>query len=68
MTARHTQTILDLLLGTAHVILRRAQGDGWRRFIRYALARLPNSIYPVNLELQGLLPRSLVLRWSVLKP
>jgi len=47
-------------------LLRGAQSGGARRFIRYVLGRAPNSTYPLNLELRGLLARDVAFRWSVL--
>ena len=64
---RAVEGVCGALIPIERAILRRTQGDDWRKLIRYVLGRFPNSIYPVNLELQGLLPRSLVLRWSVLE-
>lgn len=46
--------------------LRRAQGDGAARFVRYLLGRFPNSTFPLNLEAQGRLDREVAFRWSVL--
>lgn len=47
-------------------LLRLAQAGGARRLIRYVLARAPNSTYPLNLELRGVLAPAIAYRWSIL--
>lgn len=64
---RGIERMCEVLVPIERQMLRGAQGNGWRKYVRYALGRFPNSIYPVNLELQGLLDPDLVVRWSVLE-
>ncbi len=47
-------------------ILRRVQGRGPQRYVRYVIARSPNSVFPLNLEIQGKLDPAVAWRWSVL--
>lgn len=48
-------------------VFGRLQGGGLRRLARLALIRLmPNSVFPINLHLQGQLERELALSWSIL--
>ncbi len=47
--------------------LRHLQGDGLRRLLRLLLIRLvPNSVYPLNLHVAGVLDRETALAWSIL--
>jgi hypothetical protein len=47
-------------------LLRATKGKGLVRFIRYAIGRSPNSVYPLNLEIAGVLDRETAFRWCVL--
>jgi len=48
-------------------VLGRLQGGGLRRLARLVLIRLmPNSVFPLNLHLQGRLDREVALTWSIL--
>lgn len=47
-------------------ILGAVQGDGWRKAVRLVVNRAPNSVYPINLELQGKLDPETALKWSIL--
>ncbi len=66
-----------LLTGTERFVSRifpwqvrmfeRLQGGGVRRIARLALIRLmPNSVFPLNLHLQGQLDRDVARTWSIL--
>lgn len=47
-------------------LLTRLAGDGVRRWARLAVNRSPNSVYPLNLAVQGKLDDATAFRWSVL--
>ena len=48
-------------------MLERLQGGGLRRLARVAFIRLmPNSVFPLNLHLQGQLDRDVARTWSIL--
>lgn len=47
-------------------ILSRIQGNGLQRFVRYVVNRSPNSVYPINLEIEGKIDHDVAFRWSVL--
>ena len=64
---RVIERVCKVLIPAERRMLRGAQGNDWRKYVRFVLGRFPNSIYPVNLELQGLLDPELVVRWSVLE-
>lgn len=55
-----------LLVPFERAVLRRAQGGGPSRYVRYVLGRFPNSTFPLNLEAQGIIGSDLAFRWSVL--
>lgn len=47
-------------------VLRWTKGRGLRRYLGYLVARSPNSVYPLNLELAGRLDSETAFRWSVM--
>ncbi len=47
-------------------LLRWTKGPGLRRYLGYFVARSPNSVYPINLELAGRLDSETAFRWSVM--
>lgn len=55
-----------VLVPLERAALKRAQGKGPLRFVRYILGRFPNSTFPLNLEAQGRLAGDLAWRWTVL--
>lgn len=58
--------LCSVLIPFERALLRRSQGPGPRRFVRYVIARFPNSVFPLNLEIRGLIGRDIAWRWSVL--
>lgn len=66
-------SILKMAEATCHVLvpvqrllLKGLRGDGVRKYLRYILNRSPNSIYPLNLEIEGKICKDTAFRWSVL--
>jgi 2-polyprenyl-3-methyl-5-hydroxy-6-metoxy-1,4-benzoquinol methylase len=55
-----------VLVPMQRAALQRLQGDGPARYLRYVINRSPNSVYPLNLELQGKIDSDVARRWSVL--
>lgn len=56
----------ELLVPAQRALLRATKGKGLVRFIRHAIGRSPNSVYPLNLEIAGVLDRDTAFRWCVL--
>lgn len=55
------------ILGPAQrAVLRATRGSGLGRYVRYAVHRSPNSVYPFELEIDENLPADVATRWSVL--
>jgi 2-polyprenyl-3-methyl-5-hydroxy-6-metoxy-1,4-benzoquinol methylase len=64
---RVVEKTCDALIPLERWLLRRSSVNGWRRWIRYAVGRLPNATYPINLELNGVIGPEVARRWSVLE-
>lgn len=60
------ERICSTLIPIERAVLARVQGDGWRKYVRYAVNRAPNVVYPLNLELQGRLDAETARQWSVM--
>jgi len=56
----------SVLVPVQRFILRRLQGGGFKKYIRYLANRSLNSTYPINLEIGGTLKPDIAYRWSVL--
>jgi hypothetical protein len=48
------------------LLLRATSGEGPLRLARYVINRSPNSVYPLNLEIDGTLDSETAFRWSVM--
>lgn len=55
-----------LLVPLQRKVLRSLKGDGFKRYIRHVINRSPNSVYPLNLEIEGKLTPEIAFQWSVL--
>ncbi len=60
------ERVCGVLIPIERRLLRKAQGGGPLRFLRYVLGRAPNSTFPLNLESRGELVAGFAYRWSVL--
>lgn len=60
------EAVCRLLVPAQRALLRRLRGGGPRKLLRALVNRSPNSVYPINLEAEGLLDRDTAFRWSVL--
>ena len=60
------ETLCRVVVPVQRRLLGRLQGTGPAAVMRYLINRSPNSTYPLNLELGGLLPADLTLSYSVM--
>lgn len=63
---RWVERVCRVLVPAERALLRRTQGGRFDRWPRYVLGRFPNSVFPINLEVQGRLAPDVAFRWSVL--
>lgn len=56
----------SFLIPAQRRVLRLLQGPGVRRYLRQIANRMPNSVFPLNLEISGGLSPETAFQWSVL--
>lgn len=65
-TLAFAENTCKLLVPLQRKVLRSLKGNGFKRYIRHVINRSPNSVYPLNLEIEGKLTPEIAFRWSVL--
>jgi 2-polyprenyl-3-methyl-5-hydroxy-6-metoxy-1,4-benzoquinol methylase len=66
-TLSYVERLCHVMVPIQRAVLRRAPHRGAGRWVRYAVNRSPNAVYPLNLELAGKLGKEVAERWSVLE-